>query len=239
MPPFLIAKGVGALANIVEIGSGWVEPKPTVGELAVGSIISLNENNAPTDYIIVHQGLPDPMYDSSCNGTWVLRKNAYSLEIWNTSDVNTYNLSAINNSLNNLISLYDENVQDNIVTVKIPYCVGRGSDEIRSGVNGLSCKIFLLSGYEVGFRQSDNQYFPIDGAKLSYFEAGTSGSANSKRIANPDGTHVDWWLRSPVTTSAGAVCCVSKYGVPATSICTNSNYTRPAFILNPNYSVSV
>ena len=238
MPPFLIAKGVGALANIVEIGSGWVEPKPTVGELAVGSIISLNENNAPTDYIIVHQGLPGSMYDSSCNGTWVLRKDIYSRGVWDASNMNTYNLSTINNTLNNLISLYDENVQDNIVAVKIPYCVRGGSGEIRSGANGLSCKIFLLSGREVGFSQSVDQNFPNDGVKLAYFESGTGGTADNKRIAKLNGSNIAWWLRSPSLAGNTHAWFVNPDGNCGNNYCAGVNGIRPAFILNPNYSVS-
>ena len=242
MPPFLIAKGVGALANIVEMWAGnsiGQIMETSIGSLAVGNIIQLNENNAPTDYIVVHQGLPDPMYDSSCNGTWVLRKDIYNNGVWNTSNVSTYNLSTINDTLNSLISLYDENVQDNIMTVKIPYCVGGGSSEVRSGANGLSCKIFLLSGREVGFSTSDSLYFPNDGAKLSYFESGTGRPARNKRIAKLNGSATYWWLRSPFTSNTNYAGGVYSNGSYYGDRCTLSYGIRPAFILNPNYSVSV
>ena len=46
-----------------------------LGDVAVGEIVKLKENGASKDYIVVHQGLPGFMYDSSCNGTWLFRKN--------------------------------------------------------------------------------------------------------------------------------------------------------------------
>ena len=46
-----------------------------LGQVAVGSIVKLNENGSPTNYIVVNQGIPgnSPLYDASCNGTWLLR----------------------------------------------------------------------------------------------------------------------------------------------------------------------
>src|SRR5699024_10352891 len=100
----------------------------------------------------------------------------------------------------NWTSRYEAGILSQIKQVKIPYQNGTGSGgSVASGTNGLSCKIFLLSGYEVGFSTSDSSYFPRDGAKLSYFSSGTSSSANNKRIAKLNGSATYWLLRSPRT----------------------------------------
>lgn len=168
------------------------------GDLEVGQEVLLNENGAPANYLVVHQGLPSDLYDASCEGTWLLRKDIYENRQWHSSNVNDYANSTIHSYLNStFLNLFDAKVIEAIKQVKIPYVNGTGSEgSVASGANGLSCKIFLLSGYEVGFSTSDNQYFPVDGAKLSYFDAGTGSTANSKRVANYNSSATDWWLRS-------------------------------------------
>ena len=96
---------------------------------------------------------------------------------------------------------------------------------------GLSCKIFLLSGYEVGWTSSNNQYFPQDGAKLSYFESGTGTSANNKRIAKRNGSASDWWLRSPHTGGTSYVLGVYRDGDYFRDSANKSYGIRPAIIL--------
>ena len=119
-----------------------------------------------------------------------------------------------------------------IKQVKLPYRKNGGSGgSDQSGANGLLCKIFLLGGYEVGFTTSDYSYFPVDGAKLSYFESGTGTSANNKRIANLNGSAADWWLRSPDTNYTNLVCGVSVRGNYNGSSAFNLGGVRPALIL--------
>ena len=172
-----------------------------VGQLAIGTLIKILENGAPVEYLVVNQGNPSPsMYDASCDGCWVLRKDIAENRVWDSSN-NDYKNSDIQAYLNGAwTSRYSAGVLSQIKQVKIPYVNGTGSGgSVASGANGLSCKIFLLSGYEVGFSTSDNSYFPRDGAKLSYFSSGT------KRIADYNGSAASWWLRSPGTNSANYV----------------------------------
>ena len=123
--------------------------------------------------------------------------------------------------------------------MKIPYQNGTGSGgSVASGANGLSCKIFLLSGYELGWTTSDNSYFPRDGAKLSYFSSGTSSSANNKRIANYNGSATDWWLRSPVTVDTSRVWDVGSDGSYGGWHYSNASGVRPALVLDSSLSVS-
>ena len=210
-----------------------------LGSMSVGSTVKLNLGGSPRDFLVVHQGLPSSMYDSSCNGTWLLLKDIYSNRTWDGSN-NDYKNSDIHSYLNGtFLNLFDDDIKNAIKQVKIPYQNGTGSGgSVASGSNGLSCKIFLLSGYEVGFSTSDNSYFPRDGAKLSYFSSGTSSSANNKRIAKLNGSATDWWLRSPGTSGTGRVWYVYSDGDCNGWSYRNSIGVRPALVLDSSLSVS-
>ena len=162
----------------------------TISTLAVGSSAYLNVGGVKKEFLVVHQGKPSSLYDASCDGTWLLMKDIYENRQWHSSNVNKLESSTIHSYLNNtFLNLFDSNIQKAIKQVKLPYRKNGGSGGTdQSGANGLSCKVFLLSGYEVGWTSSDNQYFPQDGAKLSYFESGTGTFANIKRIANLNGS---------------------------------------------------
>ena len=169
-----------------------------LGTKAVGSIVKLNVIGAAKEFIVVHQGKPSSLYDESCDGTWLLMKDIFERTRWHSSDVNNLENSTIHSILNStFLNAFESNIRDAIKQVKIPYRKNGGSSgSDQSGANGLLCKIFLLSGYEIGFTTSDNPYFPQDGAKLSYFESGTDTSANNKRIAklNGSGDHLQHQL---------------------------------------------
>ena len=203
---------------------------------AVGTIVQLPENGTNVEYIVVHQGLPSSMYDESCNGTWLLRKNIYSKKAWDASPSNVYQTSDINKYLNNeFYNVLDEQARNAIKEVKIPYVNSTGvKNTVASGENGLTTKVFLLSGYEVGFTTSVEQYFPVDGAKLDYFEDGDGTNALNKRIALFNGTATNWWLRSPRTYDDEGSWAVMLNGNRITNTCNGSYGVRPALILKSN-----
>ena len=206
----------------------------SLGNLDVGTEITLNENGVPANYLIVNQGIPEnsSLYDASCDGTWLLRKDIAENRQWHSSNSNSYKASTIHSYLNGtFLNLFDADIREVIKQVKIPYVNGTGNSAVASGSSGLSCKIFLLSGREVGFSTSDNQYFPNDGAKLSYFESGTDSSALNKRIAKLNGSATHWWLRSPYTSNTGDAWRVLSNGGCGGGYCTNSYGIRPALIL--------
>lgn len=211
-----------------------------VGALPVGSTVKLNLNGAPWDWLVIHQGLPSAIYDASCGGTWLLLKEIYENRQWHSSDENKLESSTIHSDLNStFLNLFDSNVKDAIKQVKIPYRRGGGSGGTnRSGANGLSTKAFLLSGYEVGFTTSDGSYFPVDGAKLDYFESGTGTSAKTKRIAHRNGSANYWWLRSPYTDDTESVWIVDSIGGGDIYSASNSRGARPAIILPPDFRIS-
>ena len=210
-----------------------------LGSMSVGSTVKLKLGGTARDFLVVHQGLPSSMYDSSCNGTWLLLKDIYTTRTWDSSN-NDYKNSDIHSYLNGtFLNLFDNDIKNAIKQVKIPYQNGTGSGgSVASGANGLSCKIFLLSGYEVGFSTSDNSYFPRDGAKLSYFSSGTSSAANNKRIANYNGSATYWWLRSPSTNYTGSVWVVGSDGNYNYWHYSNTCGVRPALVLDSSLSVS-
>ena len=206
--------------------------------LAVGSTVKLMEGGTAVEYLVVNQGIPSnsSLYDASCDGTWLLRKNIHSNRQWHTSKVNKYESSEINTWLNgDYFNSLGTVEQATIKQVKIPYRRdgGEGGTD-QSGANGLLCKVFLLGGYEVGLTTSVNQYFPQDGAKLSYFESGTGTSANNKRIAYLNGSASDWWLRSPYTIFTYLVWHVLSSGNCDVSYASSSSGIRPALILPSN-----
>ena len=205
----------------------------SISTLAVGTLIKIKENGSPVEYMVVHQGLPSSIYNESCDGTWLLRKNITERRAWDGFN-NDYKNSDIHSYLNGtFLNLFDNGIKNAIKQVKIPYLNGYGGGSVASGANGLSCKIFLLSGYEVGFSTSDSSYFPRDGAKLSYFSSGTSSAANNKRIAKYNGSTTGWWLRSPYTRYADYVWLVRSDGTYIDWMCNNLTYgVRPALVLD-------
>lgn len=208
-----------------------------LGTKAVGSIVKIKVNGASKDFIVVQQGNPNTStYDSSCNGTWLLMKDIYTTSTFGNN--NSYKDSSIHTYLNGTFyNLIDSNIRAAIKQVKIPYQNGTGSGgSLATGSNGLSTKVFLLSGYEVGWTTSDNGYFPKDGVRLAYF--GNSSGGNSKRVAYNGSSAAIWWLRSPYTSYSGNVWGVYTDGSNYYDWYGNSYGVRPAFILPSTLVVS-
>lgn len=213
----------------------------SIGNLDVGTEITLNENGAPANYLIVNQGIPEnsSLYDASCDGTWLLRKDIAENRQWNSSNSNSYKASTIHTYLNGtFLNLFDADIREVIKQVKIPYVNGTGNSAVASGSSGLSCKIFLLSGREVGFTNNESSYFPNDGAKLDYFISGNTSSAQQKRIAKLNGSATYWWLRSPLTSDT-----IGVWGVLSEGGCNGwgangSCGVRPALVLPFNLKLA-
>ena len=196
---------------------------------AVGSIVKIKVNGTAKDFIIVHQGLPSSAYDASCNGVWVVMKDIYTTMKWDGSN-NDYLNSDMTAYLNGtFISLIDADIRNAIKQVKIPY-TNYSNNNVMSGSNGLSCKVFLLSGTEVGF--SGASYMNTEGAKLSYFDSA------SKRVAYNGSSAAGWWLRSPNTSDSYYVWRVRSGGSNVSWYYNSTCGVRPAFVLPSTLVVS-
>lgn len=202
-----------------------------LGDMAVGSTVKIKVDGTLRDFIIVQQGNPDStIYDSSCDGTWVLMKGLYTRAMFGRRN-NSYNGSIIQSYLNDTFySLIDADIRNAIKQAKIPYQNGTGSGgSLATGSNGLSTKVFLLSGYEVGWTAMDGDSFPKDGRRLAYFPSSSDG--NSKRIAYNGSSAGAWWVRSPYTYSDENIAVVNTNGTYTYGSYKSNYYVRPAFIL--------
>lgn len=201
--------------------------------LAVGSTVKLMENGVAAEYLVVHQGLPSSMYDASCDGTWLLRKDCYEKRVFDSSNYNNYGNSSTHSYLNDtFFNLFSETEQSAIMQVKIPYTPYAGDQSVLSNGNGLSTKVFLLSGYEVGFTTSVNSYFPVEGAKLDFFESGNGTSANNKRISYFNSSVTQSWTRSQRYSVQNSAWAIKTNGDCDYVSCKYANYgIRPALIV--------
>lgn len=206
-------------------------------DIAVGSTVKLMEGGAAVEYLVVNQGIPSnsSLYDASCDGTWLLRKDIHSERQWAFSNDNVYTRSAINTWLNgDFFNTLGSIEQASVKQVKIPYCTGGGDTTINSGANGLSVKVFLLGCYEVGWTTSDYSLFNVDGAKLEYFIPSTGSAADNKRTAKLNGREQQWMTRTPVGDGNGAEFVVTSSGSYDTGLSKTSDGVRPALILPGN-----
>lgn len=212
----------------------------TLGSEAAGSIVKIDENGSPVNYIVLHIGNPDVrLYGSACDGAWLRRQDIVENVQWNSTNANTLVGSTIMSTMAGYLGRYESHIQSAIKTVKIPYHPGNGepSWNIKSGENGLECKLFPLGGYEVGLSDPSG-IMPADGAKLDYFKSGLDTEANSKRIAKLNGAAAAWWLRSPVSTSTDGKFYVLPDGSLGSTSVNPSYGALPAMIMDPTILVS-
>lgn len=200
-----------------------------LGAKAVGSIVKIKVNGTVKDFIIVQQGLPSSAYDASCNGVWVVMKDIYTTRNWDDSNCNYLNSDMTAYLNGTFISLIDADIRNAIKQVKIPY-INYSDDNVMSGSNGLSCKVFLLSSTEVGF--SGVSYMTTEGAKLSYFDSA------SKRVAYNGSAAAVWWLRSQSSNGYVSVWGVYTDGSDRSLRCYDLYGVRPAFVLPSELVVS-
>lgn len=240
----------------------WVGSEKRLSSLSVGSSVWINmkmgtSNNGntkwkPVEFIVVHQGRPSSSYDSSCNGTWLLKR--YLGEIYGISsspggtvdscgNANGYAEGAIHTSLNNessgYLSTFGKNTLNAICEVKIPYSKDGKPGTVQTGANGLSAKVFVLSGTEIGYSSSNHVGSPpVLGSTLSYFSAGQSRRVAYYSETSSSGS--DWTTRTPTyySNSRYLVASLSDGGVGGLSRGYFNN-PRPAMVLNSGGAVNV
>lgn len=215
----------------VTVAGGCRAKAPLTGILAsalpVGSVVKLMEGGTAVEYLVVNQGIPSNsnLYDASCDGTWLLRKDCHSKRVWNTSNINNYETSAINNWLNgDFFNNFGSVEQAAIKQVKIPYGKGAGSSSITSGASGLPVKIFLLGCAELEITGSN---LMTDGATLAYF----SGAADSDRVAMLNGATAFWFTRSTYSGNSSRVYSITFSGGVGYGNASDPNSIRPALVI--------
>lgn len=202
----------------------WYQLGTPLGNLAVGSTVKIAVGGKDYDWLVVHQGLPGSMYDTSCDGTWLLMLGIYAKTAFDGS-TNLFVKSSILNYLNiEFHDAIDANVRNLIKVATIPYIAQNYTDGASSG--GLRAWVFLLSMTEVGFVAPSYENMPIEGAELSYFNG-------HSRKAYFNGTAAEWWSRTPLSTSSRDVWYVDKNGDKSnTDVRFTASYgVRPCMIL--------
>ena len=195
-----------------------------LGELAVGTSVYMNVNGTRSEFLVVHQGKPSSDYDDSCSGTWLLMKDCYEKREWRfTTQYGEYSNSTINKYLNEtFLGLFDSDIKSAIKKAKIPV-----------QTSTLACKVFLLSGNEVGL--AGTPYLRAEGVKLDYFNANRGNDA--KRIAYLSGEAVDWWTRTQTTDGTSYAFYINASGGYNNQYLNCSYGIRPALILPPELMV--
>ena len=208
-------------------------PAPGVlaSSLAVGSTVKLMEGGTAVEYLVVNQGIPSNsnLYDASCNGTWLLRKDCYSAMQYNSNYIINYASSNINTWLNgeffNNFGVIEQSV---IKQTIIPYCPTTST--VNSGASGLSTKCFILSQVEIGW--GGYSYTEDDGVKLDYFIAGPDGDSKRRAYENGTTSTVMYWTRSPHTGKNNQIWIVDGTGSTGNTYPIQTTfYVRPALVL--------
>lgn len=166
----------------------------TLADAAQNDVVYIKEGGSMVPYIVVYHGNPDTaIYDASCTGTWLMRK-----ELWHLigSSVKTRNFvgSEEETLLNGtFLESLPAAVQAKVKEVKIPYTVVDTSAATTTkylGENGHALKVFLPAYNEV-YDSTPSR----DGAYLGGF------NGNSTRIAKYGTTAYPYATRTAVYSS--------------------------------------
>ena len=215
--------GAAGGSGLIIVRWGYENNFVLLDALTVGSTVRFKrEDGHYMNFIVVQKGKPSDLYDSSCDGIWLLKDSNYKSM---TAGYTKYAISNYHKTYrNDFEALLDKRMMNAIPDVKIPYVNGEYADGIiASGSNGLQTKSFLLSAKEIGSTVAN---LLVDGTCLTYFN---DSSTNTER--NDNGS--TQLTRSPSQTTNNVVT-VSATGIHTTTTRTTSRGTRPALILPKN-----
>ena len=199
----------------------WYQRGTPLGNLAVGKTVKIAVGGKDYDWIVVHQGLPGSMYDTSCDGTWLLLEDLYTVMQFGSTNlfINASILYYLNTTFYEAV---DERIRSLIKVATIPYIAENNTITASSG--DLRAWVFLLSMTEVGFVGGVSNYMPIEGAKLSYFNG-------HSREAYFNGESTAWWSRTPFAMYSNNVWCINEHGDSESFSRSEYNGIRPCMIL--------
>jgi hypothetical protein len=174
--------------NYNNIGLGWNNGGgggKTLSDCSVGSTVKLKINGVNTAFIVIQQGNPDSdVYDDTCNGTWLLMNNCMEIRALASDGEDTgYYPSEIDTYLKEYYKKYfPSDIQNFILPARVPYTTYQDDKTSVVSKSAMSSDyytgLFLLSGEEVGFESTDDDYtaegeqLPDEGSCLRYFASG-------------------------------------------------------------------
>ena len=188
-----------------------------LGQVAVGTLVKLNENGSPVEFYVAKHD-----YESGLNGagrTLLVRKECYD------NQVNTYASSALDSWLNSdYKNLLDSDFLTVIGTTKFQYTIGYGDKTLST----LERAIFQLSRTELGFT------LPAD----ANFEGNILPIASILQKAFLNGETNSQWTRTPNTSYLTAAFFVYAGGNSDSTGVTAEAGSRPAFTVPSTLSVT-
>lgn len=204
-----------------EIHTAPKKPGIALADIAVGSLVKLNENGSPVEFYVAKHD-----YESGLNGagrTLLVRKDCCAdKQKWHNSNVNAYATSDIDSWLNGTYNgLLDEIAQTAIGETAFYYTPGGGTSVSLTTVSTLKRSVFLLSAAEVGLSYT---YANVEGTALTI-------ASTLKDAGNLDGTLVTNWLRTPQKNGSTNVYYITVTSALASSVASGSTYCRPCFTL--------
>lgn len=146
----------------------WYQRGARADSLGIGVTIKLGRTDGSyRDWLVVQQGNPNgSIYDTSCNGTWLMQNFIYENTSYSGLGYPTSNVANVLNSVWNNLTEYTRSF---IKTVKIPYLARY--DDFRTLGNGYSCNLFIPSANELN-KSSRSSYDRT--TALTYFKSNSA-----------------------------------------------------------------
>lgn len=193
-----------------------------LGDETEGSIVTLLESGAPTQFYVSKQN-----YQNDINGNGrvlLVRKDVYDLRAWAADNITTYADSDIDAWFNGEYkSKFSPYIQDKMGSTKFYYTIGNGNNSVVQ----LKRSVFALSLTEFGIT---SEYANVEGVSLP--------NAEDLRIAYLTGNPQLQWTRTPAISNITNVFRLSRSGAESNANPNNSSGSRPCFTLPADMQVN-
>lgn len=200
----------------------WVEAGLQLSALDEGSVVLINEDGEPVEYILLKHD-----YESDLNGagrTLFRRKKAYAKRTLHSSKVNDYLASDAHNILNTTFkSTLDAATQKAIEGTTIEYALGNSTSKLTTNAD-----VFLLSYYEWGKTSTE---------ATQLGEIITAAQDNT--VVSFEGATTAHWTRTPNNTNTTSMFYMSTTQGGGNSVSVTTQYgIVPAFAMPDTMLVS-
>ena len=172
-----------------------------LSQAAPGTVVTIKESGTPVEFLVLQQGYPE----TGNGNTLLLRNDCYDMRAWGAGQ-NLWDGNSMDVFLNGeYLQLLDEDVQNGIVEIAMPYVPGNGNYTAST----INRKVGLLTATELGVSR---QYTPVCGTAIPYFDS------DSKRIAKYNGNAVRWWTMIPRSYESGYAEAIMEAGIVPGSV---------------------